>query len=281
MKYLSGLSLKSCLILTLSVFLLSGCSPNVYQPQTMNAPLLSKKGELQAGLSTGTQGIELDAAYAPERHFGLMLALANGAGVNGNSVTGENDVIEKDKLTGVYGSLSGGYFKTIDDRIIFEAYAGFGGGHKTGNYLVDYDLGGFFGSGQYGYNFDVWYSHFFLQTDAGIKGKHFAFSFGARYSYLNFNRYYFADPDADNPLVLSHSPAQFIELAVTPSLLIHRFRISLQWGQSVLLSHNMTTIFKAIDLTDAYVPFFCGIGVSMRFSAGGKKPKPQSSSLGL
>jgi hypothetical protein len=80
--------------------------------------------------------------------------------------------------------------------------------------------------------------------------------------------------------VLSHSPAAFAEPAFTYTKILHNLNVSFQYGMAYLLTHNMTTIVDDFDLTDAYVPFFLGFGLSTRLPRG-KENKNAENSPGI
>ncbi|NBA85756.1 hypothetical protein GVN16_08300 [Emticicia sp. CRIBPO] len=104
-------------LLAIACTLISGCQPNYYIPNTQNVPLLTSKGETSLTLSGNTNQVEFLGAYAAGNHFGIQL--------NGGLIKPFN----QNKEAGGSGKLieAGlGYFKEMENNLVFETYGLFG-----------------------------------------------------------------------------------------------------------------------------------------------------------
>ena len=120
--------MKRLLALALTSSLLVGCV-TLYKPNTIQSPLLKKKGDFNSsavlGL-TGTGFYNLQAAYAISDHMGIM---ANGMYHHRRTDGGDSSV---EKLNIYSGEIGAGYFKLLgNEKRLFQFYGGIG----TGNTL--------------------------------------------------------------------------------------------------------------------------------------------------
>lgn len=111
-------------VLCLGIGLLSACTP-VYVPNTVHAPLLKQKGDLQASAFAGTSNFDIQAAYAITNHFALM---ANGN--YGQKASFTSGILNFHKLW--EGGI--GYFMPVGKVWHFEAFSGYGEGIVTGSF---------------------------------------------------------------------------------------------------------------------------------------------------
>ena len=104
-----------------------------YAPSSHNAPLLKEKNDIsvsvQRSASSMHSGIELQSAYLPAKHIGIISSFSSG----GNK---KDHDLNYDKL-----ELGAGYILSVGKRWHFEAYGGFGGGkidneHYTGRSVI-------------------------------------------------------------------------------------------------------------------------------------------------
>jgi hypothetical protein len=105
-----------------SMLLFNACVAT-YVPNVVNAPLLSNKGELQAGIHTSVSGFDPQLAYALSDHFGLM---ANGHFCHRKSAPGDAYHYYRRN----FAELGGGYYTTFGSGR-FETFAGIGHGKYT------------------------------------------------------------------------------------------------------------------------------------------------------
>lgn len=129
--------------------LLANCySPRyVYSPSTLNIPALAKKGDIKisgylaenagrsgglANLNGSSVGIDLQGAYAFNKHFALMLNQYNRWENNGD----DNDVLPGDSIVIKYfrnlTEIAVGYFKILgDSNSSFQFFSGIAKGKFT------------------------------------------------------------------------------------------------------------------------------------------------------
>ena len=108
-----------CIATTFTIF---SCLPS-YVPNTVNAPLFSNKGEIQAAIYTGSAGIDPQLSYAISNHAGLLM---NGSFADRTSESSDN--FHKHNFV----EIGGGYFSRFGNRGVVEVYGGFGLGNLEG-----------------------------------------------------------------------------------------------------------------------------------------------------
>lgn len=116
---------KSILGIVFISFLVTGCSPIFYTPNTQNVPMISKKGDNKIVVAGNTNQVELQGAYglsdafAIQANAGLFIPrnLDNGDGGSGN-----------------FFEVGGGYFKSINEMFVFEAYGILGMGSMENHF---------------------------------------------------------------------------------------------------------------------------------------------------
>ena len=139
------------LMTMLIVCILNSCAP-VYVPNTVNAPLLTNRGEFQASLHAGTSGFDPQLAYAVSDHVGLML---NGSFMNSTSDSTDN--YHKHRFM----EAGAGYYSHFGSSGKFETFMGFGSGQVNALY----------GNHLWTSFSDVKYKRFFIQPSAGFTTK--------------------------------------------------------------------------------------------------------------
>jgi hypothetical protein len=159
----------------------TSCYHVYYAPNTVNAPLLSEKGEVRVnGLYSGGgdsdfDGGELQAATAITNHVGIMM---NGMFAGRTEHVedwfgGSGSHLESGK--GSYGEIGGGLFTAFDPKkkCIGEIYAGVGTGSINNTY-------------QNNWNSKVGITKIFLQPTVGFKSKYFEASLVPKISFLHW-----------------------------------------------------------------------------------------------
>jgi len=96
----------------------AGCIP-VYMAPATNAPLLSSRGEIQAAGYSGTNGLDLQGAFAVTDEIGIV------ADISTNRRGDDSDFH-------TYGELGAGYFTRFGAGGRFEAFGGAGMGESGG-----------------------------------------------------------------------------------------------------------------------------------------------------
>lgn len=113
-----------CLFFLL-VILLSSCRSNEYIAPAVNAPIFTGKGQFEGSFLIGTNGFDLQLAYAPIYHLGIIAS-----GSFKDSESPDDDTFQKRKS----GEFGLGYFKKIKEKFAFEVYGGYGFGSMEGYY---------------------------------------------------------------------------------------------------------------------------------------------------
>jgi hypothetical protein len=150
------------------VFLFTSCAP-AYVPNTLNTPLMSNKGEIQAGLNIGLSGFDPQAAYAITDHLGVLL---NGS--FRNSTSDSSDSYHKH----VFLEGGVGYFTKIGGIGRFETYGGYG--YNQLQAYFDSDIWTDFA--------DVTSNRIFIQPAIGISTSIFDGSFATRFVLVDMHQ---------------------------------------------------------------------------------------------
>ncbi|MBI2720741.1 MAG: hypothetical protein HYX39_01065 [Bacteroidetes bacterium] len=102
------------LVIPIVGIIATSCTTTLYTSNTVNAPLLTKKGQVKIN---ATQS-DMQLAVAASDHVGIM---ANGYF---QSYRGDNNYQHRGGLF----ELGAGYYTTHKERLVFEAYGGAGAG---------------------------------------------------------------------------------------------------------------------------------------------------------
>ena len=161
-------SVKFCR-LTVFLMLTAGCTHYYYAPNMHNVPLFQQKEELHLNLS-GSAGNEfsageLQAAYAPADHFGIM--------VNGFLVDRKQNT-EDEYGRGYLVEGGAGTFVLLDSNLIFESWLGLGYGKVENGY----------GNASASV---LQFNRYFFQPSLGYTSDYFDFAVSLRFSGLRYN----------------------------------------------------------------------------------------------
>lgn len=223
----------SLIIVLLGLLILNSCVP-AYIPNTLNAPLLSNKGEFQARLNGGISGIDPQFSYALTDNIGIM--------VNG-SYNYRND---SDSYHKHYFIESGaGYYGKLQDAGRFEVYGGYGYGDVK---AYTPWLAGF---QDYA---DGYYHRVFIQPSIGAVTNVFEGSFSTRLVLVNmhFRDNYGINQPADN----SFNP--FIEPAITVKMGYKYVKYVAQIGFALPLGNSYEENYYD------YQPFIFSMGINIK-----------------
>lgn len=164
--------MKNYLILSICLFVLSGCTHKYFYPTTPNVPMHQSAGELTLSgdytFSDNFDGGEAQAAYSVSNHIGIT----------GNFiyVRGEENKINNYGY-GKMGEIGLGYF-TNNNHLHFSFYGGGGLGDQAHKYPTD------------SINFSLAEMDFvrlYLQPSLGLSYKYFETAFTTRFSMVNYN----------------------------------------------------------------------------------------------
>jgi len=202
---------------------LNSCS--VYQPNGVNTPLFSKKGQTAINANVGS-GANLQAAYALSDHIGIM---ANGFWGN-SEVTINND--DKRKGKGSLFEAGIGYFTQSTGGFAFETYAGGG----VGNVHIDRTIS----STNVTKKFETSATKLFVQPSVGYVRKHFEVAFTPRLSALNYKKptttYSASELTADKFVNIDQTTWLFLEPTLTIRAGGQRLKGQIQLGKAFKLN---------------------------------------------
>ncbi len=226
-KYISKERMKkeNILYVTVMILIISGCA-TAYVPNIINTPLLSNKGEVQAGVHTGLSGTDLQFSYAVTDNIGVML---NGSFANRTS--DNTDDFHKHKFV----ELGTGYYTKIGENGRFETFGGYGYGKLKAD----------FNNSLWNTHLDVNTSRFFVQPAIGVTTDIFDGSLASRFVMVKMHQ-------ASNK-----TTEFFFEPVITSKVGYKNVKAVFQLGFSIpLISDN-------IDFN--YQPFLFSIGLQGLF----------------
>ncbi|MFA7081741.1 MAG: hypothetical protein WC135_03930 [Bacteroidales bacterium] len=221
---------KSFLGLVLVSFLVTGCSPIFYTPNTQNVPMISSKGDNKITVAGNGNQVELQGAYgltdafAIQANAGLFIPrnLDNGDGGSGN-----------------FFEVGGGYFKSIKEVFVFEAYGILGMGSMENHFKSTVE-------DNPGTNGDISSTIFRVgvQPSFGYKSKYFEAAISTRivsliYSNIEGDLIYSGNNQMD---YLNDNKTNFlVEPAITLRGGFEKIKLQVQYGYSLNLTN---TAFK-------------------------------------
>jgi hypothetical protein len=215
------------LIVLIGFILITGCSPKYYTPNTLNVPLISKKGETNLTLSGNSNQVEFQGAYGLTKGFAIS---ANGGFFIPSDLNNGNGG------SGKFIEFGGGYFKPINNSFVFETYGiiGFGSmeNHMPSTVLIYPQTKG---------NISANVIRYGIQPNFGYKSKHFSAAISSRIVNLNYSNIK-GDLifDGINQIgYLKNNRSNFlIEPALTVKAGFEKVKLQIQYGYSLNLSNS-------------------------------------------
>lgn len=230
------------------LFFFNSCTTQMYVSNTVNAPLLKERGEVQL---TATSN-DLQAAVAVAKNVGIM---ANGYYKN---YTASNNY----KHDGMLGEAAVGYFTPLlDNHFVFETYVGGGAGrvHKQEQFTDQND-------NKYMASFNAKAAKVFIQPDIGYKSRFFDLVASSRFSFVKYNSFtqsnytqqqlaedYLDNNNLTGPLFMFAEPAltvrggyKFIKLQFQYGLTIN------MTANQIRQSNNFSSLGLVIDIARWY-----------------------------
>jgi len=223
---------------SLILLALGSCVPS-YVPNTVNMPLFSNRGEVQASIYNSSAGIDPQISFSPADHFGLMV---NGSFKNQTSDSTNN--FHKHNFI----EFGGGYYKSYRKKIVTEIYGGIG----FGNLEALYDNGFFYDYAK------VHSNRIFIQPGVGFVGEVFDGGFATRFVFVQLTQ------------GSQKASAVFIEPTVTGKIGFRQFRFVIQFGLSVP--------FDEQNLDFDYQPYILSLGLQGIFGRKYEDQKPAAGS---
>ncbi len=202
------------------IILLHSCA-SLYVPNSVNTPLLTEKNEATINVTTGMNGWDLQTAYSPFKHLGIMINTSGSPKLNNSGSYHRHAFAE-----GALGFTT----KTGSDGV-FEIYMG--GGYGTietkskvivnGNSNIDKV------SGQG--------TRYFIQPSIGVKKSNVEFAFTIRGVYTELDHVVY-----NNSVTSTTRSGGFIEPAFTIRNGEGRFMFQTQVGGSIPFNLNTNDI---------------------------------------
>jgi hypothetical protein len=230
------------LIIAVLIAVFTSCATTLYTSNTINTPLLKRKGEFQL---TATKN-DAQGAVAITNRVGII---ANGFYRN-----------YQNKTTKHYGQLVelgiGHYRSTIDDHLIFENYFGLGYGkiYKEQEFTKA-DASTYIGS------FRTNGTKIFMQPSVGFASKIFDLAFTPRISmvkYMNFSSDNYPSNELENDYLtnneLTKLPYFLFDPAVTLRVGYQYLKAQIQYGRTINLGNRLQ-----------HNPDFSSIGIVFNF----------------
>jgi hypothetical protein len=178
------------------LLLLSSCSPRIFLPDRVNAPMLREAGEVKLTTSAKIQGQavapglgwspSLDLSGSPLQGLGLMFSYRNtNKYANEDNWMNNRDAQDSIHYWGRRFEFGAGHYLTLGRKGVFDIYGGGGFGDISRRNLRN-------GSG----NYNADYFRIFIQPAVGFVHKDFIeFGGGMRFTYQRYNQFNSGDPD--------------------------------------------------------------------------------------
>ncbi len=206
---------------------LNSCTTQMYVSNAVNAPLLKEKGEVHVNITQN----DLQVAAALGKNFGVM---ANGFYMN------YKDNSSNYKHDGILGEAALGYFKPYENNLVFEAFAGIGGGRVSKQQqFTDSNNNTYIGY----FNADA--TKVFIQPDIGYKTKFFDAVFSPRFSavkYTSFDQTNYPEVELHNDYLDNNNLLgplfMFAEPAVTLRGGYKFVKLQFQYGLTINMTPN-------------------------------------------
>jgi len=204
----------------------SSCAP-VYVPNARQTNMMSEKGELHASAQAGTNGGDLQLAYAVSDKFGLF-----GSGSFKSDKTSGNS--DSDFHEHRYGELGAIYYRPFGNIGRFEALAGLGFGEAEA--VDQYEI---FGPQQV--RATGRYNKFFTQANIGLETDPFETGLALRMGQVTFNEF-----ETSNNSLQETESGTFFEPAVFARLGWQNFKLESQLGIAGLLQDEVAFDYESL-----------------------------------
>ena len=224
------------------------CTHYYYVANVQNVPMLQEKNDLQvSGFFGGwdeSKCIELQTAFAPAENFGVLANFMTAWGGN---------VSERDYGKGSCFDLGMGYFKPVNETLIFEIYSGIGGGSQIHEFEeLSYNPGTGGIDSHYAGSARLSSSRFFIQPSLGIKSEGFEAAVSFRASRLSYpgvtNSYY--DEELGH---IGDKPHYFIEPALTLRAVWNNIKLQGQISYTEYISSPRQYFYEEAHLSGGII----------------------------
>ncbi|HNW90266.1 MAG TPA: hypothetical protein PKN48_11425 [Bacteroidales bacterium] len=224
--------LLTCVIMLLFITSLYSCRI-LYIPNAVHAPMLSEKNEFNGAVLVGSSGVDIEAAFSPGKHWGIM--------VDGSFYDNSMETDNTSNHKHLFGEIGAGYHTKFGGIGRFDVYGGGGLGTSS---TTNHWFGPFGGTSEGNYN------RFFVQPSVGIGTDYADVNLATRISYLSFYDIY------NSNMTFDHTRTFFWEPALTARAGYKWVKFFVQIGVSV----PMDTYFDI-----QYQPFMFSTGINLNF----------------
>jgi len=224
----------SVLIAFFSVLTFQGCAP-VYVPNAYHVHQLDDSGDFSGGIYTGTNGLDVQAAYALNNSVFVL-----GAGSFGNSDYSSEDSYQSHR----YAEGGVGYFKPFNKFGRFELLGGLGfGSSEASSKYFFFEPNEVTAKGNY--------SRVFIQANNGMERKHFDIGMALRLAHVSFGEF-----ETTSSVYEGSNSSVFFE----PMLYVNVGWEKVKFVTQVGISDPLID-----DLSFGYEPLFFSIGLKGNF----------------
>ncbi|HQP04776.1 MAG: hypothetical protein KBB11_11550 [Bacteroidales bacterium] len=218
-------------VVILAAVFQQSCAP-CYVPNVVNSPMLTTDKQLNASVHGGTSGFDMQTAYSPAEHWGVML---NGSYMNQTADSSD------DYHKHIFAEAGVGYFVNLGKFGLLDAYAGAGMGR-----INSLQTSGIFGSEAH-----VMSARVFIQPSVSFVTDYFQSSLSLRTVMVHI----WQGAVSDN--------GYFFEPTLTIKVGVPAIKLVAQAGLSLPAnSHHVS--FN-------YEPFIVSVGLQTQFNTGYKK----------
>jgi len=257
---------RSFLLIAIACLALGACSPRVYLPDRVNAPMLREQGDVRLTMSSKIQGNgntnkftlspSLDFAASPVNGLGLMASYRHT-----NRYANEDDIFDSvtdpDSIhySGNRLELGAGYYMPFGRKGLFEIYGGGGWGDFNRDNIKKY--------ASFDANFQTRYYMFFIQPALGFYARDvFEFSGGIRFAYHKYN-YFHGDPDMRYKLTDPNTDIEstsflFVDPYINLNVGYQYVKFNMQMGANVCASTP--------QIVYGDLPFYVSLGLTFQLS---------------
>ncbi len=221
----------------ISIVMMSACAP-VYVPTAKHTPMLEEKGEMDLALQGGTNGFDVQGAYAITDKLGVIGAVS-ASDTEGSSSNSDH------KHFVVEGGLD--YFKKLGERGRFEAIGGLGFG--TSEAKGEYNF-----QGTQTLTAKGSFSKYFLQSNIGLETKAADVGLALRMTQMVFSKF-----ETSGTTYNDTKTGTFFEPSIFARLGWKKLKIETQLGFSAPFQQN---------LDFQYEPFTLSLGVRYSWNFG-------------
>jgi hypothetical protein len=194
------------------------CAP-VYIPNTVNTPLLTGQNEFQLSGSAGSNGLDLQGAYAVTDEIGIMANM---------SLADQEQSTSSDYHKHNFKEFGIGYMTPMGRRGVFEVYTGYGWGTASSRDTYD-----FFGTNSVAAEGS--YRRFFIQPSAGTRRANLHAALSTRLAWVTFTRF-----ESAATVQKKDYTRFFLEPVFTTRFGFEYFKIQAQMGLSLPLTQQKT-----------------------------------------